>query len=106
MGGSSAQWLLAMYVNLAPRADNNLVNHSPTSSLSLVIYVPIAVNTSISVPMSDEDGDILRCRFAQSSKNMSGIIVNECSGGCSSTALPSSTQLFASDNNCTLIVSL
>ncbi|CAF1196437.1 unnamed protein product [Adineta steineri] len=106
MINDSALVNISMYLNLSARSDNGLINSSPTTSNPFVIFVQVNVNTSINIPMADIDGDIIQCRFAESSKNYNGITVDECGEVCYSEALPNATVLFSEDSICTLNVTL
>ncbi|CAF4271077.1 unnamed protein product [Rotaria sp. Silwood2] len=104
----SGGWSMMTYINMKPRVDNDLINSSPTSSISSIVYVPASssLSTSIDIPMDDVDGDDIECRFAKSSNILGGITVDECNDVCKSLALPASTQLISGNNTCTLIVTL
>jgi hypothetical protein len=106
LGGGG--WSMITYINMKPRADNQLINSSPTSDIPPVTYVPAGASTttSIDIPMSDADGDNIECRFAKSSNVLGGVSVNECDTVCVTQALPASTQLISGNNTCTLIVTL
>ena len=106
LGGGG--WSMMMYINMQPRADNGLINSSPTSNIQPVVYVPAGVNITaiVDIPMADDDGDIIQCRFAKSSSVLAGKTVNECSDVCATAALPASRQLISGNNTCTLIVQL
>ncbi|CAF4944440.1 unnamed protein product, partial [Rotaria socialis] len=71
-----------MYINMRPRSDNQLINSSPVSDISLVTYVPVGGigPASIDIPMSDADGDNIECRFSLASNTLGGIVVDECGG--------------------------
>ncbi|CAM4934426.1 unnamed protein product [Rotaria socialis] len=106
LGGGG--WDLMMYINMRPRSDNQLINSSPVSDISLVTYVPVGGigPASIDIPMSDADGDNIECRFSLASNTLGGIVVDECGGVCQPVALPALTQLISNNNTCTLIVTL
>lgn len=106
LGG--ADWSLMVYINMAPRTDNGLINSSPTVDIPPVVYAPAnsMMTTSIDIPMSDADGDTIECRFAKSSNVLGGVTVDECAGACKTVALPAATQLISGNNTCTLIVQL
>ncbi|CAF0952640.1 unnamed protein product [Rotaria sordida] len=105
---SSGGWSMMTYINMKPRLDNELINSSPTSSISPIVYVPASSNisTSIDIPMDDIDGDNIECRFAKASNILGGVTVDECNDVCKSLALPASTQLISGNNTCTLMVTL
>jgi hypothetical protein len=51
---------------MKPRADNQLINSSPTSNIPPGNYIPAGLSLIISVdiPMSDADSDNIEYRFA------------------------------------------
>ncbi|XP_071791139.1 uncharacterized protein [Asterias amurensis] len=80
-------------VDLTPRANRgNQTNSSPTASIVPVQFVQQSCNHVIRIPVSDPDGDVVRCRFADPSRN-------ECFKVCG--ALEAST-LESSETECTL----
>ena len=103
---SGGGWSLITYINLEPRPDNELINSSPTSSITPVVHVPTGSRTSLDIPMSDADGDNIVCRFAKASNSFGGVTVDECDAACEPLALPPLTQLISVNNTCTLNVTL
>ena len=105
---SSGGWSLVTMMNLSPRNDNLLINSSPESVVPPIMYVPVAASqpTSLDIPMSDPDGDMIECRFSLSSNVLASVTADECADVCKPLALPSSTQLISGNNTCTLIVTL
>ncbi|CAF4615966.1 unnamed protein product [Rotaria socialis] len=77
----SADWSLASHIILTPRSDNGLYNNAPSQ--------PKAIN----IPISDADGDPMRCRWASST--------TECGQVCPPGSLPNDTIIFP---NCTIII--
>ncbi|CAM4894696.1 unnamed protein product [Rotaria socialis] len=77
----SADWSLASHIILTPRSDNGLYNNAPSQ--------PKAIN----IPISDADGDPMRCRWASST--------TECGYVCPPGSLPNDTIIFP---NCTIII--
>lgn len=91
-GGSG--WSISTYINVIRRSDTGLFNTPPVSNVVSPIIIPLKQTRSIVIPVSDADGDHLRCRWASSSGS-----VNECSSVCPPTSLPNGTILHS---NCTL----
>ncbi|CAF4694549.1 unnamed protein product [Rotaria socialis] len=77
----SADWSLASHIILTPISDNGLYNNAPSQ--------PKAIN----IPISDADGDPMRCRWASST--------TECGQVCPPGTLPNDTIIFP---NCTIII--
>ncbi|CAF3912853.1 unnamed protein product [Adineta steineri] len=90
-GGSV--WSITTMINLQARIDNGCLNTPPVSTVLPVIRVPINIQSTIIIPMADDDNDYLRCRWAQAnhiinfSQNM--VTVDECGGVCN--AVPNAT---------------
>jgi hypothetical protein len=62
----SGGWSMMTSINMKPRADNQLINSSPTSNILPENYIPAGLSliTSVDIPMSDADGDNIEYRFA------------------------------------------
>jgi len=58
------------------------------------IYIPVGVQTALTIPTTDSDNDNVRCRFANGT--------NECASVCPPASLPSGTTIVAS--NCTMYI--
>lgn len=93
---SAAPWSLSTHINIQPRSDNGLYNNAPVSTIMSPIYIPLNETKVIHIPVSDADGDVLRCRWATSSNG-----VDECGGICPPGSLPSGTVLYP---NCTVVI--
>lgn len=59
-GGAS--WAVASYINLKPRLDNGLYNNAPVSTMMSPIFIYFNQTLTITIPVADADGDIIRCR--------------------------------------------
>ncbi|CAF4163390.1 unnamed protein product [Rotaria sp. Silwood2] len=93
-GGSS--WSITSHVNLVLRTNNGKYNSAPVSTMMSPINIILNESTIITVPLSDADGDVLRCRWATSSNG-----VDECASVCPPSSLPSNTTIYS---NCTIVI--
>lgn len=91
--GSSAGWSLSCVINLHARLDNGLINTPPVATCISYISVPVNVLQTIQIPVLDADNDVIRCRFANGSR--------ECLDACPPGSLPPGTSLTSS---CTLTI--
>ncbi|CAF4963763.1 unnamed protein product [Rotaria sp. Silwood1] len=91
-GGSG--WSILSHINLALRTDNGKYNSAPVTTMMSPINIIVHERTIITVPVSDTDGDVLRCRWATSSNG-----VDECASVCPPSSLPSNTTIYS---NCTI----
>ncbi|CAF3764202.1 unnamed protein product [Rotaria socialis] len=106
-GLASASWSMAIFINLAPRVGIE-TNHSPTSTMPLMVNAPVRIWTMIEIPMSDADSNAVnKCRWATSSGTLNGLSVDECADAYNINALPSTVtlQTFVT-NRCQVNVSL
>ena len=64
---NSTNWNLTFVIDLKQRTDTNLINSSPTTSIKSYVQLGIgcANNQSLAIPVSDVDGDLVRCRCSQ-----------------------------------------
>ncbi|VDI24601.1 Hypothetical predicted protein, partial [Mytilus galloprovincialis] len=60
----SPEWLLQLTVNLTSRGDNGRINSPPTASVPPFLRLKYGCLYSLSIPVKDEDGDIIKCRWA------------------------------------------
>ncbi|CAF3693657.1 unnamed protein product [Rotaria sp. Silwood1] len=60
------------------------------------ILIPVNQTTVINVPVVDDDGDIIRCRWSTTANG-----VDECGGVCPPGSLPSNTIIYP---NCTILI--
>ena len=103
VSSSSSSWSITTLIDLRIRNDTGRINSSPTAIMSGIITVPRAIQSTLRVPMEDDDLDFVQCRWANSTALIESTIVNECAGVCQN--LPGS-QLYSSlsgDNNCTIV---
>ncbi|CAF1091125.1 unnamed protein product [Brachionus calyciflorus] len=70
-GGGS--WQIRVKMNLTTRSDINKINTPPISLSSPIIKLKLNCNSTIKIPVFDQDGDRVKCRFSTG---------NECGGIC------------------------
>lgn len=92
----SAAWSISSRIAVMTRSDNGLYNSAPVATIISPIYIPVNQPTVINVPISDANGDILRCRWATQSNG-----IDECGDVCPPGSLPSATVIYS---NCTIII--
>ncbi|XP_052105024.1 fibropellin-3-like [Mytilus californianus] len=63
--------------NLTIRSDNGLINSPPICSMQPIVRLKQGCSYSMKIPVIDEDGDFVKCRWATSSSG-----VNECGDAC------------------------
>ncbi|CAF1123403.1 unnamed protein product [Didymodactylos carnosus] len=90
---SGADWSVSTYIDLTIRSDTGTCNSPPVSTMMSPINIVKGVRTVIQIPITDPDGDPMKCRWP------SGTV--ECGQVCPPASLPSGTQLFP---NCTFII--
>ncbi|XP_071126879.1 adhesion G protein-coupled receptor L4-like isoform X2 [Mytilus edulis] len=69
VGGSPA-WILQLTVDLTIRGDIGRVNSPPITSLPPVLRLRYGCLYSLSIPVKDEDGDKIKCRWAHHRPNI------------------------------------
>ncbi|XP_063402647.1 uncharacterized protein LOC134686779 [Mytilus trossulus] len=89
-GGSS--WSVMATANLTVRSDTGLINSPPIFAMQPVIRLKQSCSYSIKIPVIDEDGDFVKCRWAT---NSSGVI--ECGQACSGLS-----NSILDEENCTV----
>ena len=67
------QWSLPTTFSLARRSDTGQINSSPRAITSPVVRIQQGCNSIISLPVSDPDGDVIRCRWASNSLECGGV---------------------------------
>lgn len=92
---ASGDWSLAAHFKIQPRSDNGLYNNAPITTVISPVYVPFNQTMAIHLPVTDADGDVVRCRWANKSNG-----IDECSSVCPPSSSPPNTKLFP---NCTII---
>ncbi|XP_048727710.2 uncharacterized protein LOC125645867 [Ostrea edulis] len=74
----STHWMIATRIDLAYRQDIGRINTSPVTAMQPIVRLQRGCSHSIRIPVADDDGDIVRCRWGRSSP------FDECSGICNS----------------------
>ncbi|XP_048727704.2 mucin-4-like isoform X2 [Ostrea edulis] len=74
----SSSWSIVTHINLAYRSDIGRVNKSPVTAMQPIVRLQRGCSHTIQIPVADDDGDTVRCRWATNSP------VNECAGICQS----------------------
>ncbi|KAJ8025225.1 Hyalin [Holothuria leucospilota] len=77
--GGNGEWILRSRVDLTPRSDNGLLNSSPTTSNMPIVRIPLNCSSRFLIPVTDPDGDVVRCRYAEAVGNECGAICGELS---------------------------
>ncbi|CAF1125549.1 unnamed protein product [Adineta steineri] len=99
-------WSITTMINLQQRIDNGRLNTPPVSTVLPVIRVPINIQSTIIIPVADDDNDYVRCRWAQNNHTINfsqnNVTVDECADVCN--AVPNAT-LYGDNNgtSCQLI---
>ena len=75
----SRSWNISTTFSTLPRTDIGLINSTPRAITSPVIRVQEGCNHTITIPVTDPDNDIVKCRWAESS---------ECADFCDGTGIP------------------
>ncbi|CAC5400893.1 unnamed protein product [Mytilus coruscus] len=70
--GGSNDWSLIATANFTIRKDNGQINCSPIAAMQPVVTVKKNCAYALKIPVQDEDGDVVRCRWATNS------ITDEC----------------------------
>lgn len=86
LGGTT--WSITSHINLARRSDNQMFNNAPVATVMSPVNIQVNYTTLIPVSISDADGDIIRCRWANASSG-----VSECASVCPPGSLPTNTIL-------------
>ena len=72
-------WNISTTFSTLPRTDIGLINSTPRAIISPLIRVQEGCNHTITIPVTDPDNDIVKCRWAESS---------ECADFCDGTGIP------------------
>eukprot|EP00105_Crassostrea_gigas_P042845 XP_019926993.1 PREDICTED: uncharacterized protein LOC105338278 [Crassostrea gigas] len=75
---SDSSWTIGTRIDLAYRQDIGRVNTSPVTAMQPIVRLQRGCSHSIKIPVADDDGDDIRCRWAVSSPT------DECDGICGS----------------------
>ena len=89
-------WSITSRIKLQRRSDNGMFNNAPIATIMSPINIQVNAATAITVPVSDPDGDIVRCRWATAANG-----VDECGTVCPPGALPAGTVIY---QNCTVVI--
>ncbi|XP_076070857.1 uncharacterized protein LOC143042452 isoform X2 [Mytilus galloprovincialis] len=73
---TSAYWSLLTTANLTTRIDTGKINISPISAMQPILRLKQGCSYSIKIPVADDDGDIVRCRWSTKSPD------DECGEVC------------------------
>ncbi|CAF3784555.1 unnamed protein product [Adineta steineri] len=92
----NAGWSISTRIIVKPRSDTGLFNSAPVATVMSPINIPFNKTISITIPIGDADGDILRCRWSTKSNG-----INECFDVCPPNSLPPNTFIYP---NCTIII--
>ena len=76
---SFGSWNLSTTFSTLPRTDTGVINSTPRAITSPLIRVQEGCNYTITIPVTDPDNDIVKCRWAESS---------ECADFCDGTGIP------------------
>ncbi|XP_071124120.1 uncharacterized protein [Mytilus edulis] len=75
-------WILLVTANLSIRNDTGKINTSPISAMQPIVRFKYGCSYSLTIPVQDDDGDIVKCRWANIMNNMNHSQSNECYGVC------------------------
>ncbi|CAG2216655.1 unnamed protein product [Mytilus edulis] len=73
-GGSD--WRMRTTANLTARQDTGKINSSPISAMQPVVRFSYGCDYTLKIPVFDDDGDIVKCRWSTRTLN------DECGGVC------------------------
>ncbi|CAC5424636.1 unnamed protein product [Mytilus coruscus] len=73
-GGSN--WMMRTTADLNKRKDTGKINSSPISAMQPIVRFNYGCDYTLKIPVSDDDGDVVRCRWSTKTPN------DECSGVC------------------------
>ncbi|CAF0756275.1 unnamed protein product [Didymodactylos carnosus] len=62
---NDAKWSVSTSIDLIPRSDGTY-NSAPVATMLSPINIPVLIPFIIQIPVVDADGDVIRCRWAQS----------------------------------------
>ncbi|XP_076071887.1 uncharacterized protein LOC143043490 isoform X1 [Mytilus galloprovincialis] len=80
--GRDSSWILLVTANLSIRNDTGKINTSPISAMQPIVRFKYGCSYSLTIPVQDDDGDIVKCRWANSMNNMNYSQSNECYSVC------------------------
>ncbi|KAK7073311.1 hypothetical protein SK128_022153 [Halocaridina rubra] len=85
----SSSWNIATSFSAKKRNDTGRINSTPRALTAPVMRLQLGCNHTIAIPVSDPDGDIIRCRWAET--------YDECRGVCN--AFPNAVL---NEDSCTI----
>ncbi|XP_078330906.1 uncharacterized protein LOC111125451 isoform X2 [Crassostrea virginica] len=71
-----ASWSISTRIDLTYRSDIAGINSSPVTAMQPIVRLQRGCSHSIKIPVADDDGDVIRCRWGRTS--------SECGGICNS----------------------
>jgi hypothetical protein len=77
--GTAPSWEIGISLNSIVRTDTKNINSSPITSMFPVVRIPINRSKNITIPVSDPDKDVIKCRW-------SAAVPGECTGICTPPA--------------------
>ncbi|XP_071812538.1 uncharacterized protein [Apostichopus japonicus] len=77
--GGNGRWVIRSRVDLRPRPDNGRINSSPTTSNMPIVRIQLNCPTIFVIPVTDPDGDTVRCRYAVDTNDECGSICGNLS---------------------------
>ena len=80
--GMAPAWEIPVSINSLVRTDTGKINSSPITKMFPVIRIRSGLQQKITIPISDKDNDIIKCRWSSLSNG-------ECGGVCSYPAVAS-----------------
>ncbi|XP_071124643.1 integrin beta-like protein C [Mytilus edulis] len=72
----SSDWRMRTTANLTVRQDTGKINSSPVSAMQPVVRFSYGCDYTLKIPVSDDDGDVVKCRWSKLTPN------DECGGVC------------------------
>ncbi|XP_052774126.1 uncharacterized protein LOC128212825 isoform X1 [Mya arenaria] len=73
LNNGGGDWNLRVTAFLIARNDTNTINSSPTAEIAPIVRLQSGCNHTITVPVGDIDGDIVRCRWADTPEECGGV---------------------------------
>ncbi|XP_076109824.1 integrin beta-like protein C [Mytilus galloprovincialis] len=73
-GGS--WWMMRTTANLTIRHDTGKINSSPISAMQPIVRFSRGCDYTLKIPVSDDDGDVVKCRWSKRTPD------DECNGVC------------------------
>ncbi|KAL4240889.1 hypothetical protein ACF0H5_001671 [Mactra antiquata] len=73
--GADSDWRLQVWANVSVRADIGRMNTAPGAEITPIVRLQQGCNHTLTVPVHDDDNDVIRCRWSKHESN-------ECGGVC------------------------